>query len=301
MSQPCRSIAPPMFNGILFFVISCLSFTGMHLMVKACAATFPSEQLMFWRGATGLVILLSAYPFLRKRPALFDANWRPVFFRAFFGSIALFCFYKSISLIRVADATMLCYTYPVFLTLFAAIFLKERFGRRTALLLVGSIVGVVLILKPGFSGDLVGKIAGILSGVFSGLALLFVVQLRRRNEPTFTIVFWFFLVGSLLSAFFARTFVPVEDLTSAAKLATIGLFSLLAQISMTAGYKHVSAAAGGTLSLMTVPFTALGALLAFSEVSDTWSLTGGALVLLSAGFTAAGQRANLNVVKNVER
>jgi drug/metabolite transporter (DMT)-like permease len=281
-----------MFNGILFFIISCFSFTGMHLMVKACAATFPSEQLMFWRSMTGLVILSSAYPFFRKRPALFNQNWRPLFFRAFFGSIALFCFYKSISLIRVADATMLCYTYPVFLTVFAAIFLGERFGWKTALLLIVAIVGVILILKPGLTGGLVGKVAGILSGFFSGLALLFVVQLRRRNEPTFTIVFWFFLVGSIFSAFFASGFVPVRGFTTAAMLVAIGLFSLLAQLSMTTGYRHVSAAAGGTLSLMTVPFTALGAVLAFSEVPDVWSLTGGALVLVSAGLTTHGQKKN---------
>jgi len=283
-----------MLKGVFLFLVSALSFTGMHLLVKACSVSLPSEQLMFFRSLTGLVVLTAILPFLRQRPVFFGRNLLPLVCRAFFGSVALFAFYKAISLIKVANATMLCYTYPVFLTIFAGIFLKEKFTWKTAGFLLAGLAGVILIVKPRLGVVLTGELIGTFSGVMSGLALLFVVLLRRRGEQSFTIVYYFFFVGTVISGLFVRQFVWQMDWLMYVKLLLIGLFSLLAQISMTTGYKYVSAAAGGILSLAVVPFTALGALLILRESLDILSVAGGVLVLIAAGLmiyyqkTAAG-------------
>jgi drug/metabolite transporter (DMT)-like permease len=277
-----------MIYGVLYFVLSALCFTAMHLLVKACSVSLPSEQLMFWRSATGLIVLTAALPFLKRRPFFFGRNAVPLALRAFFGSLALFAFFKAISLIKVGNATMLCYTYPVFLTVFAAVFLKERFSLKTGLLLAVALAGVVLIIRPKLGVDLTGELIGLASGVLSGLALLFLVLLRRRGESSFVIVYYFFFAGTALSALFAGKFVRIPEWSMAVELLGIGACSLLAQLSMTTGYRHLSAAAGGILSLSVVPFTALGAYLFLSETADASAIIGGILVLVSAGIMTYG-------------
>jgi drug/metabolite transporter (DMT)-like permease len=256
----------------------------MHILVKSSTAAFPSEQAMFSRSLTGLILLSLAWPFVRPRLNNPKRSLLPLLARGILGSVALLLFFKSISLIPLANATMLCYTYPVFLSAFAVWFLKEKSGPLTWILLGIAVLGMVFILKPSFSGIGAGEWSGAAAGIFTGLALFFVVFLKREGESTFLIVWFFFLCGTILSAFFAFRFKPIPDPGAFLRLAGIGICALAAQLSMTAGYRSVPASLGGALSLTVIVFTALAAVFFFGETPDPASIAGGSMILAAGAI-----------------
>ena len=75
--------------------------------------------------------------------------------RALSGTTNIFLFYSALQYIPLAEATIFSLSVPVFVFIFARIFLKEPFGRWHVAALVLSIVGIALASKIDF-GSLIG-------------------------------------------------------------------------------------------------------------------------------------------------
>jgi drug/metabolite transporter (DMT)-like permease len=82
----------------------------------------------------------------------------------------------TISKIKVAAAILLHYTGPVFVTLYAAIFRRQKLTRNSTLALLGTLLGCYLVVGA-YNLDLLalnraGIIGGFLGGVLSPLQVL---------------------------------------------------------------------------------------------------------------------------------
>jgi drug/metabolite transporter (DMT)-like permease len=119
--------------------------------------------------------------------------------RSVFGTIGMLCYFYGIDRLILADSGMLNKMHPFFVTIFAFLFLKEKISWHQLVSLLVALTGSALIIKPGFDFSQSGPaFICFLSAVFAGLAYVFVSYLGNR-ENSYTIVFWFSLISSLIT------------------------------------------------------------------------------------------------------
>jgi len=93
-------------------------------------------------------------------------------------------YFYAVSLTTATVAAILFYTYPVFVTLFAVFFLKEKLDRAMLLAVVMAFSGVALVVRifdvSSLNIDFVGMLFGLLSSLL--FVLYFVMTRKLRNR-----------------------------------------------------------------------------------------------------------------------
>ena len=255
----------------------------------------------FWRLALalpvlGLWLVLAGRGTAPPRQPANLADYRRLIIAGLCMAGDLAVWHWSIKLTSVANATLLANAAPIFVTLGAWLFLKERFspvfflGMAAALagaaMLVGSSVGLSL-------QHIFGDALGLLAAVFYAGYILTIKQLRR-DFSTATIMTWSGLVTCSLLW-------PVALLSGESLLATIlqgwVILAGLALVSHVAGQSMVAYALAhlpapfSSVSLLLQP--AIAALLAWlflSEPLSFWQTMGGVIVLAGVVLARRGSR-----------
>ena len=111
-----------------------LLLTGVFVLaLQDSLVKFASSETSFWQfqtlrslGNLSFVFILSlaAGNLVLMRPR----NWRPVYLRAAFLTVCMFCFFAGAPFLSLAQMAAGLYTYPLFISLLAGPVLGERVG-----------------------------------------------------------------------------------------------------------------------------------------------------------------------------
>lgn len=154
-------------------------FVVNDALVKHISAFMPSAQLIFVRGlmATALVLLVARQSgALRKVRAVLQPR---VALRGAIDACATMIYLMSLFRLPIANATAINLAAPLFMTVFAVLFMGERAGAtRWAVLGVG-FAGVLCIVQPGSDGFNVWSLVCLVGTLFHTARDL----LTRRIDP----------------------------------------------------------------------------------------------------------------------
>jgi drug/metabolite transporter (DMT)-like permease len=266
-------------RGAAQITLAGLMFAAMGAGVKAVSGELPNGGVVFLRNAFALAFFL---PWLAREEGLKRLRTAALslhLLRSLAGLTAIYCFFFTISHLRLADAVLLNYTVPLFMPLIARVWLKEEWNRTMALPLLLGFVGVALIVKP--TAGLFNPVALIgLSAGLSGAVAQVTVRRLTRTEPVFRIVFYFAFISTLLSALPAGTTPYLARPGIWVIMAGVGLTAAAGQVFLTRGYSLAPVAAVGPFIYSSVLFAGLFDWLLWSNLSDVYSLAGAALVCL---------------------
>ncbi|KAG0308318.1 hypothetical protein BGZ99_001174, partial [Dissophora globulifera] len=135
-------------KGLIYMTLSALFFSFMSLLVSLTAKSLPSFEIVLFRGIIQTVLGVLSCRYLKISP-FGNKNVRFLLFcRGLAGSCGLGCFFFALSVMPLADATVVFFLGPVFTAILGRIVLKEPFGPLDALASTMSLVGVVLVAKP---------------------------------------------------------------------------------------------------------------------------------------------------------
>ena len=278
-------------RGALLMIVSGLLFSATGALVKYISAHLPSEMVVFFRSAMGLLTLL---PWVWRHGfhQLKTKRLRGHLLRGLAGVTAMYCYFFTIGHLSLAEAVLLNYSTPLFIPFIAALWLGEKFSARLWVAISTGFAGILLILKPGLALFTPVSLIGVASGMFAALAM---VSIRRltRSEPTLRIVFYFSAVCTAVSAvpLLWRWQTPEPGLWILLML--VGAVASLAQWFLTRAYAHAPAAQVGPFTYSTVVFAAAIGWLFWGEVLDVLSFAGALLVCLAGILTIrlAGRKA----------
>lgn len=278
-SEPDEHLA----RAALYMTLSALLFSGMGAIVKFTSAHLPTEMVVFFRAAMGLVALMPWV--LRDGWSLLRTTQLPMHLtRSLAGLAAMYCFFYAIAHLKLADATLLNYSTPLFIPFIAWFWMRESVSPPVRVAIALGFVGVALILKPGYALFHPAALIGLASGLLAAIAM---VSIRRlsRTEPVTRIVFYFTLVSTVVSAVpLIWTWAPPG--TEAFVLLTVmGMLATGAQLLMTRAYAHAPAAHVGPFSYLAVVFAAIIGWVLWEETPDIWSFAGAILVCLAGVWT----------------
>ena len=282
-------------GGLRHMVLAAFFFSLMSLLVRLAGERLPSSMIVLARAVVALVL---SYVLVRR--AGLDPWGRHrglLLLRGLFGFGALTCFYWALTRLPLAEATVIQYTNPIFTALLAALVLREHMRGVEIFGVALSLVGVVLVAKPGFlfldEGvpplDPVAVGIALLGAILSAAAYV-AVRKAHGAEPALVVVFWFPLVATPLSippAIMGWIWpTPREWLL----LLGVGITTQIAQVFMTEGLHREPAGRATAMSYLQIVFAAIWGVVFLSEVPDLLTVAGGLLIGVGVLALAAWPR-----------
>lgn len=138
--------------GIGFMVAAMTCFVCNDALVKYASQSMPAGQLIFVRGVMTVawIALLAGATGSPIRPAAMFRG--PVIARALFDAAAMFAYLLSLFRMPLGNAIAINMTSPLFITLLAALVLRERVGPGRWLAMLTGFGGVLLLVRPSTEG-----------------------------------------------------------------------------------------------------------------------------------------------------
>lgn len=195
-------------------------------------------------------------------------------------------YFYAVDLTTATIAAILFYTYPVFVTIYAASVLKEKITFSTIFAAIITFLGVALVVKVYEAAWLSASFSGILFGMLSGVlfAFYFIIVKKMRNHYTnWTLMLYGDGIGAAaLSPVIFSTFSEILIFPQQLWLLilTIAWFpSLLAYFIYSYALKHVGSSKGSILSALEPLSAAIFSATILGENFEPLQIVGVALAL----------------------
>jgi drug/metabolite transporter (DMT)-like permease len=244
------------------------------------ATTLPFWELTLARGVVISLLLLPSI--LRQKIPLAGDNHKWLAIRSLAGTMSLVTFFYSLQKISLSEASILTFSSPIWVALFAPFVLREKVYASRVLAIVVGFLGLSLIVSKGagglFSQSLnLGVLAGLCSGIFAGFA--YIAVRRLRGDHPLIVVFQFSITSIIFSLpgaiVYGRWPVGLEWIA----MLGIGSFAALGQYLMTLGYQRVEVSAGSVANLINPLLSQILSVVLFAEPFGLSQLIGGLLIL----------------------
>ncbi len=271
-------------KGIRYLIGSGLAFSLMSVCVKEIGVRIPVSELVFARAAISLVI---------TRLLLLKSNINPwgyqkklLLIRGLFGTIALFCIFKALTILPIATATVIQYTYPTFTVICAYFILKEYIYKTIVFSIILGWIGIILVTQPEWATNsnilesLIAIAIAILGALMTSLAYICVRKLSAKENPL-VIIYYFPLVSIPISLPFIFNDFVLPTGIDWIWIIGIGLFTQIGQLCITEGLRLIPAGQATSLNYSQVIFASIWGIFIFQEAITKEIILGGLCVLIS--------------------
>lgn len=268
-------------KGIIAILISAVGFSFMAVFFRL-AGDLPVFQKSLARNLVAMFIPLF-FIIKYKQPFLGKLSSQPLLMlRSTLGLLGVLLNIYAIDHMVLSDADILMKLNPFWTILLSLFFLKEYIKKYQITAMLIAIVGMLFIVKPEFSSDVVPAVVGLLAGVFAAAAYTAVRALSTREAP-YTIVFYFsfFSVVALLP-FVVFTYQPMSKLQML-YLVLAGLSAAVGQIGITIAYRLAPAKDISIFTYASIIFTAIIGFILFGESPDFYASIG-YIIILGASY-----------------
>lgn len=279
-------------------LLASLSFAVMGGFAKVVSQVLPPVEVTFFRNIFGVILVgLAIYRVPLKQTG---GKFFLLIFRGSMGFAALLAYFYIMAYIPLGEAVTYNKTSPIFVAIFAYLFLNEKLHKSALLAIIIGFIGIVLVAQP--QGGTFDKydILGIFSGMGAALAYTSIRELRKYYD-TRAIVMSFMGVGTvaplvlmLITPYvnvseefdwmFAE-FVMPEDIQWVYVMA-VGIFATISQLLMTKAYELTKAGIVGTISYSNIVFAVVIGIMLGDPIPDIWTVLGIILVILSGLLVA---------------
>lgn len=257
-------------------LLSTFFFSLMHLSVKLLPG-YSSYELVFFRSFVALVLSVSALQ--SKKIPIFGNNKKLLLLRGTAGVTALILFFTTLQRIPMGSAVTIQYISPIFTSIFALLFLREKMKTIQFAFFGIAFIGVLLINQLDTRVSLQDALIGLASALLAGIAYTAVRELRK-TEHHMVVVFYFPLLATPVSAFLMLSDWKLPSGLEWFYLLIIGVFAQIAQIFMTKGFQMEKANSAAAMKYTGVLFAVSYGYFFFDETYSLKSFLGIILVLL---------------------
>ena len=279
-----------------YLVFASLFFSLMTVCVKKVDSRINIYELVFFRS---LISLLITSLILKKKDINpWGNNRKLLFLRGILGTVALVCIFYAIRNMPLSISTVIQYTYPIFISIFAGLFINEKITKNTVLSLILGWLGILVILNQSQLANINVEIEklSIFIAFFGAISTAFAyitVKKLSATEDIFIIIKYFPLVSVItLFPIVLRNWVT-PNLNDLFWIMGIGIFTQLGQTFLTIGLKKLPASEASTINYLQVFFGSIWGVLFFSELININFLFGSILVLLGTIISSS------KILKNI--
>lgn len=274
----------------LWMLSASFFFSLMAVFVKMGASDFGSLELIFYRSIAGVALL---YTFIRmkgysiKTPHLWGH-----FKRSFIGTVSMSIWFFSLTMLPIGTSMTLNYTSPLFMALFVfivSLYRKEPIQWGLMATIALGFLGVILVFQPSLgAGQEFGALLALTSGFLGSIAYWQIKELGQLNEPSWRIVFYFTIFGTLYGLLGCLLFEGGLSPITADNvwyLLGIAICATLAQCSLTMAFGQGNLLLSSCLQFSAIVVAEIMGVIFFSDpISLMTSM--GILVIMIAGVAS---------------
>ncbi len=274
------------YSWVLFALFSAASFASMATCVRIASVELPRSEVVFFRSFIALLLLV---PFaIRRKTSLRTQHLGLHVFRSVLGLLAMYLYFFALAYLPLADAVLLNYTSPLFVSFFAVIWLKEKMTTKRKLAGIFGLAGVLCLFHPSSDSASLAGFIGLLSGMMAGLAQTSIKKLSH-TESGLLIVLLFGVFTSIFSFFPMLLEFTLPTGRMWFWLLGVGGFGALGQIGLTRAYALAPASQVSPLGYSGLLFAGLIGYCFWQEEPAQW-MVAGTILIVAAGIIVARER-----------
>lgn len=262
-------------------VASATMFGCMAFAAKIASQRLSGPEVAMVRFAVGLVpaIVVPQY----RRAAMHFQRFDLLFYRGFFGGIAVLLYFLAIEHTNAGVATLLNYTAPIWSGLFSVLFIGEDISAKVLIPMPIALLGVYFVVRAHAGpGNVFGfgrwELVGACSAIASGIAVT-AMRAARRGENSWAVYVTFCLLGLITTAPMGLYSWKTPIGTEWIALAATGLLAMGAQLLLTFSLRWVDAMTVGAISQLAVLVATLLGALFLGESITAMAAIGAALTI----------------------
>ncbi len=282
-------------KAIILNILSIVLFSIMVIFIRKASENIHVLEVVFFRNLLAFIVML---PLLKSTglAAIKMNNTRLFFMRGFVGAIGMIAGFTCLTLIPLAQATAISFSQPLFITIGATIFLGEIIKARRIIAIIVGIIGMLIIVQPGFISFSFGIMLAIISALALSVNALIVKKLTITDTPQ-TIIMW--MVIMLIPI----TFIPAISVWQWPSFETwlylwgIAILGTLAHFSFTKSYTMAEITSLEPIGFIKLPIIALLGWMIFEEIPGTWTWVGGLIIFISTIYISQREAKASNSLK----
>lgn len=275
--------------GVTFALLSALSYAILAVIIKVELGSVPVPITVF---VQSLVTLLLIVPFVIRNPkAMKTSIVSTHIFRAIFSLGISYFLFAAVMFMPLVNAMLILNIAPMIVPFVALILMGRSLNHKIWVPIAIGLVGVAFVLNPNAHGFNMASLLAI-GAAISMAGSVVLVRKAGQSDSTLTILFYYFLLSTVISGLVATKFwipLPVHD--ALILLLTGGLFFVV-QGALVLAVKFSNAEIVSTLYNSNVVFAALLAIIIWHKHLSLGILAGIILVTVGAILTirAEGRR-----------
>ena len=278
-------------KAALWMLGAIASFSLMAVAGRAVQVELNTFQLMAWRSAVGLVIVVA----LLARSPLGAAQirtrkpWLHVLRNIFHFAGQNFWFF-ALTMIPLSQLVALEFTNPIWVALLAPMLLGERLTRRRVAAIALGFAGMLIVAQPGAAPLNIGHAAALLAAIGFALNTLYTKSIMG-HDTVLCVLFWMTLSQTVMGLTLGLPGgFPWPSAGLWPWILAVGVTGLTAHLSLTTALSYAPAAVVAPMEFLRLPvLTVLGALV-YGEPVMFAVFLGGAVIFAGNLLNVIGPR-----------
>lgn len=270
-------------KGPALFVTSSFLLAVMAVFVKLASPLIPASEIALVRFGVGILVAL--FLARMRKVSLSSGRKGLMVARGVFGGLAILFFFAAVNAGPVTNATVLNNTYPIFATIIAAFYLKEKLKPTIVIPLMISVAGIILLTSPSFTSVRISDIYGFASGLSAGVSVV-IIRALRQTESAWSVFFYLSIFGAAFSLVLALPQLVIPGMTGLIYMFLAAVLGTAGQVVSTYAYKYCTTSVGSTLSMSNSVFASFFGLIFLGDRLSLLETLGAVVVLLSSAYIA---------------
>lgn len=278
-------------TGIIYIVLASALWGTSGIFVNHLAPYGVTSLQMTFVRAFIAFICMGIYVLLKDK-SIVKTNLREVCLSVTSGItfyLTASCYYQSMQLTSVSTAVVLMYTAPIFVVIYSAVFLDEKFNTLKIFAVTGMLIGCSLVsgIIGGLKFDILGIAIGLLSGIsYAGYNIITKIQMKKGVSPIKT-NFYCFLFSSIIGFVVSNPINMTECIRINPPVVIslsvgVGIFAcILPYFLYTLALREIPAGTASSLGILEPMATTIISVLILGETLSLYSLLGIFLILIS--------------------
>ena len=278
--------APPtrLALGISLTLLASFLFAIASAFVWLFRGKFDTIQIVFFQNLISLICILPIA--LRRGHHRIPSNYmRTHMARDVMGVTSYYLFFLAIRFLDLPDATVLYNSSPFFVPLIWWFWKRERIAPHLWGAIIIGFVGVAVLMGASTGMFQAGFVFGVLAAIASAIALCALRILNLYEEPMTRTLFYYFVVGTLLTSPLAAAVWVDPTPTEWLYAIIIGVSTAVGQVLLTIAYRYGTASYLSPLSYTSIIYAALIAWIFFGEDLTSRFFIGAVLIVLGGTTT----------------
>ena len=269
--------------GAFWATLAFTIFAVHDVLIKILGTTYSVFQIIFFATLFSF-IPISALMLADKKSGTFRPNnLILILTRSFFQVVGFICAFFSFTALELAEAYSLLFITPLLITIFASLLLGEVIRLRRMIALGIGFLGVLIVLRPGFSVLELGHLTAILASFCASMAFIILRKIGQVERSASVILVPMFTT-LIVSGLFLPSYFVSPSLIDLVGMAAIGIMSTVSQLALIGAYRAAAAGLIAPFQYTQIIWAILFGALFFGEIPDTFVLIGAALIITSGIF-----------------